>query len=805
MSDPHIQASTILTQLYDGSARVQTAWTARPAKDHPARAGWERMLRSDLASLARLLKQLPSDDVSIPPFLLTFLVEYNAAFHAKRPYDVEALDPAHTPDQVCNFRADRAYKFRPVDGGWWAHSDFAPGAPAPAAQLERSLGRASQTVKASSALGNLYSAPDAVPAAPAGSSQSMSMSIAPSGIVTRAASRAAGTVLQGTAGSTSDTPNPPTTAPSTPASAPHPSTNMLTRNRKRGQWTATGTSPTIPTSSSSAIVSRAGASPVFGGGDGGKSLRTVKDSRSGKAGYPRLKLPSPFPFTFDFNDTHLVDHWVKMVIVCTMCARLGSTCRVNFLHGAMCNHCTNAQAACSLVPQELLGHSWAKEQRLYILYDFQRRSDPTADHPARSIHPSFADRPDFVPPSWFVKTLGNLRPSLWEKGSVWRMEKPRSAASKCARFLAPTSDFEDTSDSEGGHLSGAEDDPNSLQQRTISSASLKRRAHDEVNSDGGPACESNAEHVSGSSGMGVQPSKRPGKRARVQYGGRASIHTPMPTPPGIQERLASAQVTSEASGSTSYQSVSPDQQMDLTVTDMLHVHVVKDDLGAVENHRRLNSNFMNLSTHQHSLSISITSLQESIALGRQDVQQQLSNLWTAASKTIEDQSFISLRLNDAMQELHTQKAEVTRLQHVINTILLEKGSTTMLEVRPPLAYIAPLTPILGYLDLTSMQSGAEATRGIDGMPSSPVYHADDVLGSGSEMRVHNLPGLHVSSLATSSDVELYLVDQPDQPPAIPARSSPPRSAGSSPPRSPQLDGLRGGRTAPGERHSSSTP
>ncbi len=148
-------------------------------------------------------------------------------------------------------------------------------------------------------------------------------------------------------------------------------------------------------------------------------------------------LFSPAPLT-------QTDSCVLQKIACTECAKKGLVCRVNFLHGAQCNHCTNVKGHCSLVPAHGNGTAWTKEQRVYILYDFQARADATAPHPATSVRDTFARNPAFTVPAWFIQRLNALKPSFWAPGGTARMYKPRSAQSRRTTFLAPTPDNEDT-------------------------------------------------------------------------------------------------------------------------------------------------------------------------------------------------------------------------------------------------------------------------------------------------------------------------------------------------------------------------
>ncbi len=175
--------------------------------------------------------------------------------------------------------------------------------------------------------------------------------------------------------------------------------------------------------------------------------------------------------------------------------------------------------------------------------------------------------------------------------------------------------------------------------------------------------------------------------------------------------------------STPRASSAPDINMDLPVTGSHSLQVVRHAQGSDEIYRRVNSNFQTLHMQNDSISKSIRTLEDSFAASRQDVQREISELRTVARTAIEGQGMLAVRLNGALDELRTQKEEVQRLQHLLNTILLEKGSTTMLEVRSPPPYVTPLTPFLGYTDLTTMQSGAAFSGSVGGVPSSPVYHS----------------------------------------------------------------------------------
>ncbi len=87
---------------------------------HPARSLWDAKFWSDVRALAASVKRLDGSEVLVPPFVLAFLVEHNAAFTLQRPYDLAAMDPARAPRAIGNFRADASYRFEFVDGGWWS-------------------------------------------------------------------------------------------------------------------------------------------------------------------------------------------------------------------------------------------------------------------------------------------------------------------------------------------------------------------------------------------------------------------------------------------------------------------------------------------------------------------------------------------------------------------------------------------------------------------------------------------------------------------------------------------------------------
>ncbi|KAI0690382.1 hypothetical protein C8T65DRAFT_700005 [Cerioporus squamosus] len=391
--------STALQSLYDRSARVQSAWIARPAEDHPARSVWVGKFWSDLAALVGSIRKVEERDVRVPPFVVAFLVEHNAAFAAHRPYSLPALDPALAPRAMGNFQVDDDYTFEPVRGGWWNDPLLAKDT--------------SPTPDSTS-----HPAPTLVPSIETSA-----------GRTTRSTSKAAGHVAEVSSLSPSAAESEPeVSAPAVSVPARRKETGTprerkdsagqgpggaAPRTRARAAGAKRSSSTPRPTSKATKAV------PSLASGSGvAKGSR--KAAKTAKSSPPPVRDPGPFPQSFDFSGQDLVDHWVPM-----------------------CNHCTNIKGHCSLVALHGNGTVWTKEQRVYILYDFQRRADPTAPHPGVTVRPKFANNRTFTVPPWFSDKLNALKPSHWAPGGVARVSKPRSLQSKRATFVAPTPDNED--------------------------------------------------------------------------------------------------------------------------------------------------------------------------------------------------------------------------------------------------------------------------------------------------------------------------------------------------------------------------
>ncbi|KAI0690381.1 hypothetical protein C8T65DRAFT_700004 [Cerioporus squamosus] len=528
----------------------------------------------------------------------------------------------------------------------------------------------------------------------------------------------------------------PTTGPSVPVTSHiHATSDGTTRRLRPSTVQETTRDPahdsgTVATTSKGkdpgagaiSLPSKQGAEPRIEAP--GSTAATKKAGRSSrKATYPPLRLPSPFPESFEFDEDELVDHWVQMAVMCTGCRKLGVTCRVNFLHGAMCNHCTNGQAACSLVPCDVKGHSWNHAQRAYILFDFQRIGDVTAQHPVQSIRPMFAGDPDFVPPEWFMQRFQALKPSRWAKGSKWRATKPRSAMAKRARFLAPTSDMDyepNSSDAEPGNSSdptntipaarrraarkpattstsadnaareSEDSDHSPPPRRLLTRRRLEKRpaavvsdedsssgaahdysrAHDEYGSreDIGHSSSDNPNSTDGEAGLGTSGTsvrlhrKRPIKRARIENDFSEDVfHHTDERDVGFQDNLVLEM--SDLTGAPDYQMETPPPPSILAV---------EQSLSTDEVYSRVNSNFMSLDMEDHSLRTSLTILEESIAAGRSDVQREISDLRESVRHTLEEHGSVNARLNNALDELCKQRTEMQQMQQLLNTLLLER-------------------------------------------------------------------------------------------------------------------------------------
>ncbi|TFK80968.1 hypothetical protein K466DRAFT_569330 [Polyporus arcularius HHB13444] len=442
------QRAASLQALYDRSARVQSAWIARPASDHPARQAWDAKFWSDLAALKASIRKVEGcGQVLVPPFVLSFLVEHNAAYIARRPYNISGLDPARAPRADGDMIVDPSYRFEPVHGGWWEGPEFAPPVPAEPGHPSTIPGPTKSSLRRAPESTGLARnmAPPPAPAPETTPSQSAAIdptshtpAHASGGRVTRSASRATEEVAAVSGPSPAAAPS--THGPSADGAigcrkkAPTPA-RAKPSVRHDGKDPAPQSTPGVIRPKADVAVSRASADAT----NGNVAVRArPKVAKRANSSGPAAQDPGPFPETFEFNGQDLVDHWVPMKIVCTECARKGLVCRVNFLHGAQCNHCTNVKGHCSLVPAHDKGMAWTKEQRVYILYDFQRRGNPSAPHPATSVGKS----PTFTVPEWFTGKLESLGRSMWAPGGAARMQKPRSTQSKRATFLAPIPDHE---------------------------------------------------------------------------------------------------------------------------------------------------------------------------------------------------------------------------------------------------------------------------------------------------------------------------------------------------------------------------
>ncbi|RDX39572.1 hypothetical protein OH76DRAFT_1491012, partial [Lentinus brumalis] len=351
MDNTSQQRSAALQSLYDRSARVQSAWSARPVAGHPARSLWDAKFWSDVRALAASVKRLDGSEVLVPPFVLAFLVEHNAAFTLQRPYDLAAMDPARAPRAIGNFRADASYRFEFVDGGWWSDPEFAPvSAPAsahpniasqPAGPSEASpfVARAGSVLATQSSgrvpalPGNpsTTTAPKSASrqprAASAAASDTASMEVSPisgtrsspqafdrpdtsSGRVTRSASKPA----EGTASGRVPAPSTTTPRPSAPAdAAAHqqkgagaPGGPRAVARQKAGSSASPSNPPAVTkkaTRKASTAAKNTKAAPTKPGGTPPMPSKTSSPAPQG---------PGPFPHTFDFNGRDLVDHWVPM-------------------------------------------------------------------------------------------------------------------------------------------------------------------------------------------------------------------------------------------------------------------------------------------------------------------------------------------------------------------------------------------------------------------------------------------------------------------------------------------------------------
>lgn len=119
MQQSQVPMTDIRRDLYARSARAQTAWAARPAPNHPAYSAWIEQYRADLTKLGTAMMSVHKAEMVVPPFLLSFLVEHNAAVTNDRSYNFEAFDPQTAPPRVYQFKRDDQYNHVPVVGGWW--------------------------------------------------------------------------------------------------------------------------------------------------------------------------------------------------------------------------------------------------------------------------------------------------------------------------------------------------------------------------------------------------------------------------------------------------------------------------------------------------------------------------------------------------------------------------------------------------------------------------------------------------------------------------------------------------------------
>ena len=111
--------------IISASEDAQSAWCVRPAPDHPARAAWEVPFRKQLDLIATLCRSVTTSTV-LPPFVIAYLREYNAAWNDhKRVVNIEALEPAQDGlKDLPPFIIDEGYQLRPKKGWWSQYGAF---------------------------------------------------------------------------------------------------------------------------------------------------------------------------------------------------------------------------------------------------------------------------------------------------------------------------------------------------------------------------------------------------------------------------------------------------------------------------------------------------------------------------------------------------------------------------------------------------------------------------------------------------------------------------------------------------------